>query len=192
MRFEGPLERNFYQSIDAFDFDVIEVRHQPVCIHFIDTAGRSRRYYPDALVSYSDESGRAPTLYEIKETNDYERNKSEYEMKFAAGRAYSEQMGWDFEVATEKTIRTQKLENALFLRSFRTRSYDELLALRLKRMVQAAPGIEARALAAAEGIEPLKMAECWSTLWALVARGQLRLDPLKPITPTTAIRASKR
>ena len=192
VRFEGPLERNFYQCVDAFDFDVIEVRHQPVCISYVDSKGRSRRYYPDALVTYADSSKRAPTLYEIKETGDYQKNRSELDMKFAAGRAYCEKMGWEFQVATEKTIRTPRLENAVLLRAYRNRPYDEVLARRLVRVVEADPGLPAWKLANVEGNEPATVALCWGTLWALVARGVLHLDPERPITRNTAVRTPRR
>lgn len=180
--FVGPLERDFYEVVDAFDLDVVEVIHQPVRIRYFDETGESRRYTPDALVRYSQRSGQVPRLFEIKHTNELIKLRDELAPKFSAAKLFCDEQGWEFCVVTECEIRTPMLENARFLRRYRRRNYDEIAARRIITFVRANNGRTVAQIQREFCSDKESRGAFWPTLWSLVAQQVLTTDLAMKLT----------
>jgi len=105
--YESTLERDFV-SLMAFDPGVTDIEEQPVRIDFEDDEGRKRHYTPDYLVH---RNGAPPLLAEIKPSKFLT---PDLEPKFEAAQSYAAARGWEFEVWTEKDIRTPRLQKHSF------------------------------------------------------------------------------
>lgn len=117
--FESLLEKD-YMLLLEFDNAVESFEEQPVTI---PVTGVARGYTPDILVRFFSDSAtgqlRPPELTEVKSIEDLRRNKEKYASKFAAAEKYAHELGWVFNIKTEKEIRTQRLVNIKFLREYR-------------------------------------------------------------------------
>ena len=67
-RYESALERDYYELISA-DPDVINIDWQPVSISYTSIDGKTRRYTPDALITFKENPvtkiTRPPLLIEV-------------------------------------------------------------------------------------------------------------------------------
>ena len=117
--FESLLEKD-YMLLLEFDDAVEGFDEQPVTI---PVPGVARGYTPDILVRFFPDTAtgqpRSPELTEVKSLDDLRRNKDKYAPKFAAAEEYVRELGWTFNIKTEKDIRTQRLANIKFLREYR-------------------------------------------------------------------------
>lgn len=125
MSFESLLEKEYMLLLD-FDDTVATFEEQPVNIPL---TGIPRGYTPDLLVRFhipcDSEQVRPPLLVEVKHTSDLARHAEKYAPKFAAAQSYALQMGWEFAIKTEHDIRTQRLANLKFLRTYRNLEVPE-------------------------------------------------------------------
>lgn len=123
--FESSLERDF-ETILEFDPFVIEYLEQPIKIQY-SFNGKIRYYHPDFLVTFNETNLNVrPSLYEVKYSATYEKNRLELEPKYNAATAYAKTKGWDFHVVTEREIRTTYLENSRFLLNYRDYEYSNI------------------------------------------------------------------
>lgn len=134
--FESILEKEhmllleFDQRIDRFETQSITI---PI-------PGVPKGYTPDALIHYlpDPETGEVPksALIEVKHTNDLERNKEKYRKKFSEAANYADARGWEFRIVTQNDIRTPRLENLKFLRTYRNVEMNDIDHHTLIRMVK--------------------------------------------------------
>ncbi|MBO0952628.1 TnsA endonuclease N-terminal domain-containing protein [Fibrella forsythiae] len=134
-------------SLLEFDTNVESYEEQPVCIHYIDQAGKPRTYTPDMLIRYRQERAPGcwlkPRLCEVKYRVDLWAKWHELKPKFRAAVQFAAENGMEFKILTEKEIRTEYLENARFLNRYRTvliePGYVERLEMILKQVPQTTP-----------------------------------------------------
>ncbi|MBL8524811.1 MAG: TnsA endonuclease N-terminal domain-containing protein [Betaproteobacteria bacterium] len=138
--FESLLEKEYMLLLD-FDDTVEKFEEQPVTI---PVPGIPKGYTPDVLVHFWPDpmSGevRKPRLVEIKSTDDLERNKAKYALKFAEAEKYVAERGWEFHIANEKEIRTPRLANLKFLREYRNIEPAEADLYKIEQLVGVAGG----------------------------------------------------
>src|SRR5258707_6171605 len=104
---ESALERDFV-TLTSFTDAAAVVTAQPATIRFKDE-GRQRRYTPDFRVDWSD--GRID-IVEIKYRTDLRAGWSRFRPAFAAARNWASSNGARFRIATERGIRSARLEAA--------------------------------------------------------------------------------
>lgn len=187
--FESSLERDWFILLD-FDHTVIRFMEQPFTLVY-QTDGVSRRYTPDALAEFTAAMNKPArtVVYEIKYREDLQENWHEYRARFVAANHHCRQRGWTFTILTEREIRTPLLENATFLRRYRTIADQPLVRMQLLYALQAlGPTTPQALLAAAYASEPSR-APALSTLWRLIATRQIACDLSQTLTMRSSIRS---
>lgn len=102
--FESSLERKFFSLLDRAS-DVASFVEQPCRIKY-EFEGKSRRYYPDALVEFND--GRI-ILVEVKDA--FHLVDAENLAKYESARAYAHAQGWGWVVCTAGSVSLAALKD---------------------------------------------------------------------------------
>lgn len=174
--FESLLEKEYMLLLD-FDPTVEKYVEQPVTL---PVPGKSRRYTPDLLVTFRENStGHRPPaqLIEIKTTADLARKAEDLAPKFAVAEQYAADRGWIFLKKTELDIRTQRLANLKFLRRYRTLSPPpEEVAIVIERLAALGGSSQLQTLLDLLGSTLEKQAQWTPVLWHLIVSGQVLFD----------------
>ena len=186
--FESTLERDF-ALLQLFDLTVGSVEEQPVRIEYTTSDGRSAHYTPDFLVVYKG-GARDPRLVEVKYQAELKEKAELYAARFEAARRYASDRAWSFEVATETTIRTPRLENARFLLPYRRQSPDLGPCHRLLERLATVDAIAVGDLLRAVFTTMADQQTGLPCLWHLVATGRIAADLDRPLTMTSPLRTA--
>ena len=128
--FESTLERDLLTILEYND-SVSDVIEQPVTIEYINDNGVNTTYTPDFLVYFNEpktnnlEIERKPWLIEVKPTDILRKKCKELKRKFRVAVKYARENDMIFKVFDERRIRTQVLENILFLKRYKNYVYNE-------------------------------------------------------------------
>lgn len=118
--YESLLERDLMILLE-FDDAVERFEEQPVKIHFSAGGKAKKSYVPDILIHYlpspTGEAQRA-VLGEVKHTDYLKKYKADYAPKFEAAARYAGERDWEWQIFTEKDIRSPYLDNLKFLREY--------------------------------------------------------------------------
>jgi hypothetical protein len=183
--FESSLERDWLLALD-FDPKVHAIQVQPFSLHY-QHEGSTRRYTPDVRADYADASGETTVVYEIKPWEELRANWARYRPRFKAAVHYCRSEGWRFKVMTERQIRTALLDNAKFLRRYRSLPEQLLFEQQLLYTMRALGKTTPQALlAAAYWAEETRMAAL-PMLWKLIAARRLAADLHAPLTMSAPI-----
>lgn len=181
---ESALERDFV-LLQRLDGDVLAVEEQPVTITWKDDAGQTRQYTPDYRVVR--QSG--AEIVEVKYRQDLRENWPTYRPRFVAARDWAKAQGMGFRIATDRGIRTPRLQNA---RKLIPRMRDHVAPALEDHLLQTAsqhgPMPFMRLTEAVSGPDH-PMAEVLAAVWTLLARRRLHADLDKPITGYTIVSA---
>lgn len=188
--FEATLERDFYILLGA-DPRVAKVDEQPLKLTYQDDQGVTRPYTPDALVTYRPDPATGhtpqPHLYEVKPREKIRAEWPDIKRKYKLARRFARLQGWRFGFITEKEIRGPYLDNVKFLRRYRRGPADpkdrELLIATLRKLKDPTPG----ALLGAATPDPQRRVVLTSSLWKLVAAGDIGCDLEQPLTMRSPI-----
>ncbi len=185
--FEELLERDHLILLD-FDQTVSSYEVQPVRIR---VPAKKTNYVPDALAHFHpDASGatRSSELIEVKPSAFLKEHRTDYAPKFEAARAFAEGRGWIFVVKTERDIRTPRLDNLKFLRSYRRLNVDpgdvKWIADRLATTGGRSSELQ---LLGADVVGVEERLRLLPVLWHLVVTGQLVVNLDKPLTEDSPI-----
>jgi hypothetical protein len=174
--FESLLEKEYMLLLD-FDPTVEKYVEQPVTL---PVPGKSRRYTPDLLVTFRENStGHRPPaqLIEIKTTADLARKAEDLAPKFAVAEQYAADRGWIFLKKTELDIRTQRLANLKFLRRYRSLSPPpEEVANVIERLAALGGSSQLQTLLDLLGSTLEEQAQWTPVLWHLIVSGQVLFD----------------
>lgn len=174
--FEGSNEWQ-YLIILEFDWNneikCFEV--QPLKILYGQTLrGHQRTYTPDILIHYHD--GRPPLLIEVKSRKYIRKNWKELKPKFRSGIHYAKLHGMRFKIISDKEIFTPFLENARFLRAFKTQQPptedSTLLINAIKITGHTTPNLLLKSITT----DIWRQAAMIPTLWYLVANRRIGVD----------------
>jgi hypothetical protein len=171
---ESALERDFVTLVRFADA-AAQITAQPVTIEFHDSA-RTRRYTPDFLVRWSDESAE---LVEVKYQADLRTHGKELRPRFIAARSWAREHAAKFRVATERSIRTPRLSNAQRLLPLRRAWLDPDAAQQVRSALMSSAQPTVGELL--QGL-PGDRAAMLGTVWRMIARGALGVDLDVPIT----------
>lgn len=184
--FQSSLERDWLLVLD-FDPTVRRIVEQPFSI-FYKVNGQERRYTPDVLAEHASPDGVNKTVvYEVKPREELSANWAKYKTRFKVAVRRCREEGWRFKIVTEKEIRTPLLDNARFLRRYRSLPDNALtreqLLYTLKGLGQTTPQA---LLAAAYWHEEPQMAAL-PTLWKLIASRAVITMLHEPLTMGSSI-----
>lgn len=163
-----------------FDLNVFRYERQPVQIKYRDSQGRKRAYTPELLITYRADIVPAkwmpPLLCEVRCREDLFETWADLKPCLRAARAFARRRKWQFQVLTEREIRTPYLYNARFLLPYRRLEtnweHADLLMGTLHELRQADP----QTLLAACSASRNHRLELLSSLWQLVSLKRIGVD----------------
>jgi len=170
---ESALERDFVILTSFADPDAVVVS-QPMTIRFEDE-GCQRRYTPDFSVRWSD--GRFE-LVEVKYRADLRAKWSILLPGFSVARDLARERGGRFRIATDRSIRCPRLENAKRLLPLRRAVLDPGLA---EPVLRATRSLTAPTFGKIIDAMDSDRAVALSAVWRLIAHGGLKVDLDAPI-----------
>lgn len=186
--YESSLERDLMELL-RFDGGIEKFVPQPLTIDYLDENGKARRYTPDGLIYFKpDDAGAvSPLLVEVKYRADFRNDWRNLIRKFRAAKAFCRDHYWQFEVFTEKEIRTPYLSNAKFLWPYSQQKFADAEISRvltaLSDLEQADPDL----LLCALYFDPMNRARAIPLLWHLIAVGAVGCDLSQPLTMRSPI-----
>jgi len=181
--FESALERDFVTLLE-FDTTVSDYDEQPVRINFLGPDGRQHPHVPDFLVHFDQvkTSGKRSRLYQVKYDDQLRAGWPKLKPALLAASRYAKVQGWDFEIITDRRIRTPYLNNAKFLLPYTryTANFDDELLLfgRLTELRETT----AQGLLASIYADPVNQAQLVPTIWNLVGNRRIGVDLATPLT----------
>jgi hypothetical protein len=170
---ESALERDFVILTSFADPDAVIVS-QPMTIRFEDESCQ-RRYTPDFSVRWSD--GRFE-LVEVKYRTDLRTNWSLLLPGFSVARDLARERGGRFRIATDRSIRCPRLENAKRLLPLRRAVLDPGFA---EPALRATRSLTAPTFGKIIDAMDSDRAVALSAVWRLIAHGGLKVDLDAPI-----------
>lgn len=179
---ESALERDFALLV-SFDDPGAVIMSQPMTIRF-DAADGRRRYTPDFGVMWSDERYE---LVEVKYRADLRSDWPELRPGFMAARDAARAAGGRFRIATERSIRCPRLDNARRLLPLRRAPLDRTLAETAKAIVAT---MDAPTLRDTMTAMPCDRVAALGAIWRLMARGDLLFDAQRAVGFDTRLRLS--
>ena len=184
--FESSLERDWLVLLD-FDPRVQDVEVQPFTLTH-EHAGKLRRYTPDVLARFRAEDGEVLTIvYEVKPRDELVSHWPEYRPRFKAAFRHCNERNWRFKIVTERHIRTARLDNAHFLRRYRTLPDNQLAQQQLLYTMRALGATTPQALLAASYWAQESQMATLPVLWQLVASRQIETQLDLPLTMSSPI-----
>jgi hypothetical protein len=183
--YESTLERDFMELI-RFEAEYKTFVHQPLKIEYPGEKGKKRRYTPDGLIHFKDESIK-PLLYEIKYREDFRREWRELMPRFRAAKQYCADMGWRFEVFTEREIRTPYLTNIRFLWRFKDVQINSRDSDVLMGILPTAEKFIINDLLRYATDDDESRAVIIPVLWNLIATRAISCDLDEPLTMTSRV-----
>ncbi len=183
--FESSLERDWLICLD-FHPDIKLILEQPMTICY--DSGGARRYTPDMLARYEKADGQSHVIvYEVKPLEELRKSWATYRPRFCAAVSFCRDRAWRFKIVTEKHIRTPFLDNAKFLRKYRSNAIQELYRDQLLYSLRALGPTTPQALLAFSYLQFERKMAALSELWRMVAIGEICTDLSQPITMSSTI-----
>lgn len=191
--YESLLERDLMILLE-FDNAVQGFEEQPVKISYKVVGKAKKQYVPDILIRYQSSSGvvERTVLGEIKHTDDLKKNKAKYAPKFEAAKIFATEQGWEWQIFTEKDIRTPFLENLKFLREYHSAEPDISLQNEVITCLQRARG-SVTVDSVLEQLCPTDDRKLLvvPALWHLVASKRIATNLQKPLDFNTKLSLAK-
>jgi hypothetical protein len=185
--FESSLERDWLICLD-FNPEVQLLLEQPFSLSYGHEGG-TKRYTPDVLAQYREVDGLVPVIvYEVKPLSELRQEWPKYRRRFSAAVSFCRERDWRFKVVTEKHIRTPFLQNAKFLRKYRTNGEQQLYKEQLLYSLKALGRTTPQALLAFSYLQEEKRMAALTELWRLVAMREIEADLTVPLTMSSEIR----
>jgi hypothetical protein len=179
---ESALERDFV-ILTSFTDPKATIVSQPMTIRFEDDGVR-RWYTPDFSVRWSD--GRFE-LVEVKYRADLRANWAWLWPGFSIARDLARESGGRFHIATERSIRGPRLDNATRLTPLRRAAIDPIAA---EWALHAARSLSEPTFGRVIEAMDCDRAVALGAVWRLIAHGKLGVDlgvPIRLDTPVTAL-----
>jgi hypothetical protein len=186
--FESPLEKE-YMLLLEFDSSVESFEEQPLTIPL---PGIAKGYTLDFIVHYKNNNAgqerQRSKLVEVKSSDDLRRNAEKYSKKFERATEFASDRGWDFEIVTEKHIRTPRLGNLKFLRAYRNifPSSDQCYQI-TEILSKSQPQISLEALLDRLSVDENERLSVLPTIWHMVVSGKIYVDLDSPIRNDTLL-----
>jgi hypothetical protein len=181
---------DFFIILD-FDLNVQYYQRQPVSVTYTDPSGDSRAFTPEFLITYRRDIVPArkmrPLLCDVMTRQDVFENWANLLPRLRAARRYARGRRWQYQLLTERHIRTPYLENAKFLLPYCRLETDWEGSLPLLRTLRELRQADPEALLAACATGEGHRAELTPLLWHLISIWQIGADLTEPLTMRSTI-----
>ncbi|GGP22889.1 TnsA endonuclease N-terminal domain-containing protein [Silvimonas iriomotensis] len=178
--YESTLERDFVTLAEILP-GVTDILSQPVQVRY----AVGKVYTPDYKVSFADGSY---WLVEIKYRKDLKEDWEAFRPGFKAAVHQARLEGGRFRILTEVEIRSSALlENATFLKDYRSRREEPNYEQRMMRMLEELGETTPRILLEACFESDHHFASAVGYLWRLMAVGLIRADLTQPLNMKSPI-----
>lgn len=179
--YESTLERDFFLTLE-FDHDVESYEEQPMTINY-NLSGKERKYTPDCLVRYKNQTNKNPLLVEIKYSSELEQKWDELKEIYNLIEHYASENNMTFKVFTDKDIRVPYIDNMKFIYNF-SRPPNSLDAFKKSIMdrLAAKKRISVKELLNAISKDKFKQVEILPSVWHLVFLKEIKLDIMKKLS----------
>ena len=179
--FESILERNFFLVLE-FNNQVIQYEEQPITIYHQNNCGEKRKYTPDALVTYFDNTQK---LIEVK-YDDELQNKEEVREKLSLAKVHiNENLNLDLEIFTDKNLDSIYLDNLKFLYKFVFIPVDSQKSLTISDTIQTYKPASIKQLLSHIDSNQLMQLQYIPYLWNYIFHNMYLIDPYKKLTMST-------
>ncbi|HEY1682170.1 MAG TPA: TnsA endonuclease N-terminal domain-containing protein [Candidatus Tumulicola sp.] len=181
--FESTLERDFITLVE-FDPTVHDYDEQPVRIAFRGRDGRRHYHVPDFLVHFDQERlpGQRSRLYQVKYDAELRAKWRDFKPALLAASRYAKEHGWEFQIITDRHIRTTYLSNARFLLPYVRYAPNQDDAAVLLDSLNELREATADGLLASIYLDVGNQAQLVPTLWNLVGTRRISVDLDQPLT----------
>lgn len=186
--FESPLEKE-YMLLLEFDSSVASFEEQPLTVPL---PGVARGYTPDFIVHYKTnnegQEQKRSQLVEVKSSEDLKRNAEKYSKKFERAAQFASARGWDFQIVTEKHIRTPRLGNLKFLREYRNICPPPDQCFQITEILSKFhTQISLKALLDRLGADENERLNVLPAVWHMVVSGKISVDLDSPLSNDTLL-----
>ena len=182
--------RDFF-TILGFDLNIQYYQRQPVSIEYADSSGDSRVFTPEFLITYRRDIEPAcrmiPLLCDVMTRKDVFENWADLLPRIRAAHRYARKRGWNYQMLTEREIRTPYLDNAKFLLPYCRLETDWGYAHPLLDMLYEMRQADPEALLAACAKDYMHQAKHITSLWHLIALWRIGVDLGWPLTMRSTI-----
>ncbi len=187
-KYESSLERDFMEIL-RFDPEIEEFTPQPLTLEYCDQNGKRLHYTPDGLIKFRKSSLRSlqPVLFEIKYRGDFRKDWRTLMPKFRRAKSHCLEVGWRFEVFTEREIRTPYLKNVKFLWQFVHRLPEQSMADHVLEVLADLDEADPELLLCALCNDKTNQAAFIPIIWHLVSVGLIDCDLDSPLTMRTVL-----
>lgn len=186
----AALMRDFFVILD-FDLNVQYYQCQPVSVTYTDPTGAKSAFTPEFLITYRRDIVPArrmrPLLCDVMTRQDVFENWATFKSHVCAAHRYARGRKWQYQLLTEREIRTPYLENARFLLPYCRLDTDWEGSHPLLRMLRELRQANPEALLAACSNGDAHRAKLTALLWHLVSIWQIGADLTEPLTMRSTI-----
>jgi hypothetical protein len=190
----AALMRDLLTILD-FDLNVQYYQRQPVHVEYTGPSGAARAFAPEFLITYRRDIEPAcrmkPLLCDVMTRQDVFANCAELKPRLRRARRYARGRGWEYQLLTEREIRTPYLDNAKFLLPYRRLETDwsqaKPLLWTMRELRQANP----EALLAACATTAARRAALLTSLWHLISLRRIGVDLTTSLTMHSTIWAKE-
>jgi hypothetical protein len=183
--YESLLERDLMILLE-FDDTVERFEEQPVKVPLVVNGKKLKPYVPDILIHYfptSSGEAKRPVLGEVKKSDDLKKNKEKYAPKFEAASRYANERDWEWQIFTEKEIRTPCLDNLKFLRDYHNKEPDAALQQEVVSYLQNVRGtVTVESLLQKLCLTEDRVLHVTPALWYLIATKRITVNLQKLLT----------
>ena len=190
---ESPLERDFYQTLEAEHKIIQHYQEQPFPVPN-DIKGRGKPLFPDCLVTYKLNARKKPLLVEVKSEKDLRdpEKAPDIKRKIKILRAYAVSHGMNFKVVLDTDIRGPRLDNLKFLYQYsRPRQFTDKYRTPILRGIKAGKEMTVNQILDALAGDRQERAYILPVIWHLLWIKELKADLNELLTNGTLLRVKK-
>jgi TnsA endonuclease C terminal/TnsA endonuclease N terminal len=188
-RYESALERDF-MLLMQFDAEIDFYTPQPLTMPYRGSDGQMHKYTPDGLIEWRSDKRLAdtrPVLVEIKYREAFQGEWRKWRALKRAAMGYANDRGWDFQIYTEREIRTPFLDNVRFLLPYKRRTsapeIESWVIENLRDVIESTP----RDLITMLYRDKWNQASLIPVMWRLLAERRISFDITLPLNMQSPI-----
>ena len=171
--FESKLEKAHFLSLE-FDNEVISYQEQPqieICIN-----GNDKIYSADCYIKRAKTSLKKDSIVEVKYTNEIEKRKDYFKIRFESARISANKLNLDFEVYTEENHSEIYLDNLDFLYRYKLYPIENKYENQIINLVKQYKRVSAFDLANLISQNLKDYPTISNCIWDLVCKEKLKSD----------------
>ena len=171
--FESKLEKAHFLALE-FDNEVILYQEQPQIEIFFN--GKNQIYSADCYIKRVKNSSKKDSIVEVKYTNEIEKRKDYFKIRFESARISANKLNLDFEVYTEENHSEIYLDNLDFLYRYKLYPIENKYENQIIELLKEKKKISAFELANSISQNLIDYPPISNCIWDLVCKEKLKSD----------------